>query len=124
MRNCFHIWFILAFKFNLRRYTVGFTHGVLNTDNMSILGLTVDYGPFGFMEQFDPQYTPNITDLSERRYCYIQQPQIAKWNLAGGVSRTSTRPANGARTVFRVNTQTDAWHGLVQQWPTESHTIV
>eukprot|EP00854_Cymbomonas_tetramitiformis_P020459 gene20459-24512_t len=43
--------------------SVGFTHGVLNTDNMSILGLTIDYGPFGFMDTFDPQYTPNITDL-------------------------------------------------------------
>ena len=41
---------------------VGFTHGVLNTDNMSVLGLTVDYGPFGWMEQFDPRYTPNMSD--------------------------------------------------------------
>jgi len=59
---------------------VGFTHGVLNTDNMSILGLTLDYGPFGWMEQFDPQYTPNLSD-GGRRYCYIRQPEMAAWNL-------------------------------------------
>jgi uncharacterized protein YdiU (UPF0061 family) len=59
---------------------VGFTHGVLNTDNMSILGLTVDYGPFGWMEQFDPRYSPNMSD-GGRRYCYIRQPEMAAWNL-------------------------------------------
>jgi uncharacterized protein YdiU (UPF0061 family) len=53
----------------------------MNTDNMSILGLTIDYGPFGWMDSFDPQYTPNTTDLPRRRYCYGQQPSIALWNL-------------------------------------------
>ncbi|MFM7396852.1 MAG: protein adenylyltransferase SelO [Gammaproteobacteria bacterium] len=61
---------------------VGFVHGVMNTDNMSILGLTLDYGPYGWLEGYDPQWTPNTTDASGRRYCYGNQPQIALWNLA------------------------------------------
>ncbi|KAF4350064.1 hypothetical protein G4B88_004676 [Cannabis sativa] len=61
---------------------VGFTHGVLNTDNMSILGLTIDYGPFGFLDAFDPSYTPNTTDLPGRRYCFANQPDIGLWNVA------------------------------------------
>ena len=60
---------------------MGFTHGVLNTDNMSILGLTIDYGPFGFLDAFDPQYTPNTTDLPGRRYCYQSQPDVGLWNI-------------------------------------------
>ncbi len=61
---------------------VGFVHGVMNTDNMSILGLTIDYGPYGWLEGFDLSWTPNTTDAQGRRYCYGQQPQIAYWNLA------------------------------------------
>jgi uncharacterized protein YdiU (UPF0061 family) len=60
---------------------VGFVHGVMNTDNMSILGLTIDYGPYGWLEGYDPQWTPNTTDAAGRRYCYGNQPQIAHWNL-------------------------------------------
>lgn len=60
---------------------VGFTHGVLNTDNMSILGLTIDYGPYGFLDKFDPRYTPNTTDLPGRRYCFENQPSIGMWNV-------------------------------------------
>jgi uncharacterized protein YdiU (UPF0061 family) len=60
---------------------VGFVHGVMNTDNMSILGLTIDYGPYGWLEGFDPRWTPNTTDAQGRRYCYGNQPQIAQWNL-------------------------------------------
>ena len=60
---------------------VGFVHGVLNTDNMSILGLTIDYGPYGWLENFDPGWTPNTTDASGRRYRYGAQPQIVHWNL-------------------------------------------
>jgi uncharacterized protein YdiU (UPF0061 family) len=60
---------------------VGFTHGVLNTDNMSILGETIDYGPYGFMERFDPNFTPNTSDLDGRRYAFRQQPQVCYWNL-------------------------------------------
>lgn len=60
---------------------VGFSHGVMNTDNMSILGLTFDYGPFGFMEAYDPGYICNHTDQAGR-YAYDQQPQIGLWNLS------------------------------------------
>jgi len=60
---------------------VGFVHGVMNTDNLSILGLTIDYGPYGWLEGYDPSWTPNTTDASGRRYCYGNQPQIAWWNL-------------------------------------------
>lgn len=60
---------------------VGFVHGVMNTDNMSIMGLTIDYGPYGWLDDYDPDWTPNTTDAGERRYRYGQQPQIALWNL-------------------------------------------
>jgi uncharacterized protein YdiU (UPF0061 family) len=60
---------------------VGFVHGVMNTDNMSILGLTIDYGPYGWLENYDPDWTPNTTDAQGRRYRYGNQPQIAYWNL-------------------------------------------
>ena len=59
----------------------GFVHGVMNTDNMSVLGLTIDYGPYGWLEDYDPDWTPNTTDASTRRYRYGQQPWIAQWNL-------------------------------------------
>src|SRR5687767_8283937 len=61
---------------------LGFVHGVMNTDNMSILGLTIDYGPYGWLEGFDPGWTPNTTDAGTRRYRYGTQPQVAGWNLA------------------------------------------
>jgi serine/tyrosine/threonine adenylyltransferase len=61
---------------------LGFVHGVMNTDNMSILGLTIDYGPYGWLEGYDPMWTPNTTDVEGRRYCYGNQPQVALWNLA------------------------------------------
>ena len=60
---------------------VGFVHGVMNTDNMSILGLTIDYGPYGWLEGYEPGWTPNTTDGQGRRYCYGNQPAIAQWNL-------------------------------------------
>ncbi|XP_039471557.1 selenoprotein O1 [Oreochromis aureus] len=59
---------------------VGFCHGVLNTDNMSILGLTLDYGPYGFMDRFDPDFICNASDNSGR-YSYQAQPAICRWNL-------------------------------------------
>jgi uncharacterized protein YdiU (UPF0061 family) len=61
---------------------LGFVHGVMNTDNLSILGQTIDYGPYGWLEGYDPAWTPNTTDLPGRRYCYGNQPQVAHWNLA------------------------------------------
>ena len=60
---------------------VGFVHGVMNTDNMSILGLTIDYGPYGWLEGFDPNWTPNTTDAHGRRYRFGNQTAIAGWNL-------------------------------------------
>lgn len=60
---------------------VGFAHGVMNSDNMSILGLTLDYGPFGFMENYDPSFICNHSDPTGR-YAYDQQPHIGLWNLA------------------------------------------
>jgi uncharacterized protein YdiU (UPF0061 family) len=60
---------------------VGFVHGVMNTDNMSILGLTIDYGPYGWIDDYDPDWTPNTTDAHGRRYRFGWQPKIAFWNL-------------------------------------------
>lgn len=60
---------------------VGFVHGVMNTDNMSILGLTIDYGPYGWLEGFDRGWTPNTTDAQGRRYRFGNQPVVAHWNL-------------------------------------------
>lgn len=59
---------------------VGFVHGVMNTDNLSILGLTIDYGPYGWLDGFDPTFTPNTTDTGGR-YSFGNQAQIAGWNL-------------------------------------------
>jgi uncharacterized protein YdiU (UPF0061 family) len=92
---------------------VGFVHGVMNTDNMSILGQTIDYGPYGWLEDYDPNWTPNTTDAEGRRYCYGQQPQIAYWNLG--------QLANAIDPVL----QNDEWiargmeayvHDLQTQW--------
>lgn len=71
---------------------VGFVHGVMNSDNMSILGLTIDYGPYGWIDNFDLEWTPNTTDAENRRYRFGQQPQIAYWNL--------TRLANALLPLF------------------------
>lgn len=60
---------------------VGFVHGVMNTDNMSILGLTIDYGPYGWVDDYDPDWTPNTTDAQGRRYRFGWQDRIAYWNL-------------------------------------------
>ncbi len=61
---------------------VGFVHGVMNTDNMSILGLTIDYGPYGWLEHFDLDWTPNTTDADIGRYRFGKQARMASWNLA------------------------------------------
>ncbi len=60
---------------------VGFVHGVMNTDNMSMIGLTLDYGPYGWVDDFDPAWTPNTTDAQQRRYRYGHQPAIGMWNI-------------------------------------------
>jgi len=83
---------------------VGFVHGVMNTDNMSILGLTIDYGPYGWIEPFDPDWTPNITDASGKRYRFGNQPAVARWNLAqlaGALAPLVDDPEPLRRTIDR-----------------------
>lgn len=60
---------------------VGFVHGVMNTDNMSIHGITIDYGPYGWLDNYNVGWTPNTTDSQHKRYAYGNQPEIALWNL-------------------------------------------
>jgi uncharacterized protein YdiU (UPF0061 family) len=67
-------------KLLARWQAVGFCHGVMNTDNMSLLGLTIDYGPFQFMDGFDPGHICNHSD-HQGRYAYGRQPNVAYWNL-------------------------------------------
>ena len=78
-------WFIEVCELTARLIAhwmrVGFVHGVMNTDNLSILGLTIDYGPYGWIDNFDLDWTPNTTDAHGRRYRFGQQAQIAYWNL-------------------------------------------
>ena len=62
-------------------WRVGFVHGVMNTDNMSIIGQTIDYGPYGWIDNFDLGWTPNMTDADSHRYCFGKQFEIARWNL-------------------------------------------
>ncbi len=60
---------------------VGFVHGVMNTDNLSIMGETIDYGPYGWLEDFNPNWTPNTTDRTHKRYAFGKQASIGLWNL-------------------------------------------
>ncbi len=85
---------------------VGFVHGVMNTDNMSIIGLTIDYGPYGWVDNFDPGWTPNTTDASSRRYCFARQPAIARWNLerlADALAALMERPEELAPAFARYD---------------------
>lgn len=68
-------------KMILEWQRVGFVHGVMNTDNMSIHGLTIDYGPYGWLEDYNSNWTPNTTDNQHKRYRFGNQPNIALWNL-------------------------------------------
>ncbi|GMH32852.1 hypothetical protein BSKO_00686 [Bryopsis sp. KO-2023] len=96
---------------------VGFVHGVMNTDNMSILGLTIDYGPYGFLDKFDPAYTPNITDLrGGGRYAFRNQPEICQWNLvrlatslvaAGLIEKTDAEEAVGRYAEVMTSSYTE-----------------
>lgn len=86
---------------------VGFVHGVMNTDNMSVLGLTIDYGPYGWIEDFDPDWTPNTTDAPHRRYRFGAQPQIAFWNLSRFAQAlaslfTDTQPLQAGLAAFQA----------------------
>jgi hypothetical protein len=70
---------------------IGFVHGVMNTDNMSIIGLTLDYGPYGFMDRYNPDWCPNRTD-TENRYAYKRQPEVGLWNLKRLATALSSLP--------------------------------
>ncbi len=87
---------------------VGFVHGVMNTDNMSILGLTIDYGPFSFLDNYDPSFTPNTTDLPGRRYAFGQQANIAYWNLSC--------LANAIAPLFKDTSQLEATLKLYEDY--------
>ncbi len=93
---------------------VGFVHGVMNTDNMSVLGLTIDYGPYGWLEDYDPDWTPNTTDAGGRRYRFGYQPAVAQWNLLQLANALHTIvpdvPAlEGLLKNFEI-TYTQLWH--------------
>ncbi len=87
---------------------VGFVHGVMNTDNMSILGLTIDYGPYGWIDNYDPDWTPNTTDAQGRRYRFGHQPQVAQWNLV--------RLAHALAPAFAASDATDALQAGLQRY--------
>ena len=98
---------------------VGFVHGVMNTDNMSIHGLTIDYGPYGWLDNFDPEWTPNTTDAQHRRYRYNQQPNIALWNcyqLANSLYPLieDTSPLEAALQNMQSDYQ-QQWHLMMAQ---------
>ena len=98
---------------------VGFVHGVMNTDNMSILGLTIDYGPYGWLEGYEPDWTPNTTDAEGRRYCYGRQPQIGLWNLVQLANALvplveAKEPLEDALSVYG-QTFTAAWHQMLAE---------
>ena len=91
---------------------VGFVHGVMNTDNMSILGLTIDYGPYGWLEGYEPGWTPNTTDRQNKRYQYGQQAQMAHWNLYQLANALyplieATEPLEAVLNEFRDNYAVD-----------------
>lgn len=83
---------------------IGFVHGVMNTDNASVLGLTIDYGPFGFMEAFDEQYSPNVDD-DTGMYVYASQPSRMRWNVER-LCDAFARIARRARDVERSRRST------------------
>ncbi len=94
---------------------VGFVHGVMNTDNMSILGLTIDYGPYGWLEDYNPGWTPNTTDAASLRYSFKNQPQIALWNL--GQLANAILPVIG-HTEPLQSALDDAIAGYTRGWNT------
>ena len=96
---------------------VGFVHGVMNTDNMSILGETIDYGPYGWLEGYDPDWTPNTTDAQGKRYRFGNQHQIAHWNLTRlasavvplvGDVEALQEAVDGFQAIY-----TEAWTGML-----------
>ena len=98
---------------------VGFVHGVMNTDNMSIHGLTIDYGPYGWLDNFDPNWTPNTTDAQNRRYRYGQQATICLWNcyqLANALYPL-IEETEGLEKILETLQQNyqDQWHKMMTQ---------
>ncbi|CDO92098.1 unnamed protein product [Kluyveromyces dobzhanskii CBS 2104] len=87
----------------------GFCNGVLNTDNTSILGLSIDFGPFGFMDKFQPNYTPNHDDHA-LRYSFANQPTVIWWNLIKLAEALVIPLGAGPSLVAKVaSTSRDAW---------------
>ena len=86
---------------------VGFVHGVMNTDNMSILGLTIDYGPYSFLDDYDRNFTPNTTDLPGRRYAFGRQASIAHWNLGCFAGAIAPLLTDTEKLSEELNTYTD-----------------
>jgi len=97
---------------------VGFVHGVMNTDNMSILGLTIDYGPYGWLDNYDPNWTPNTTDVQHKRYRYANQPDVAHWNLLQlaqtlAALTEETEPLQAALQHY-AKTYAQHWNGMLK----------
>lgn len=113
---------------------VGFVHGVMNTDNMSILGLTIDYGPYGWLEGFDPGWTPNTTDAQTRRYRYGNQPNIGMWNLVRLANAIypligDVAPLQAGLDVYRAQLDASRQRDMadklgLHQWRPEDETLV
>ncbi len=102
-----------------RWQSLGFCHGVMNTDNMSILGLTLDYGPFGFIDAFDASYVCNHSD-THGRYAYRMQPRVAHWNclcLAQALSPLFGAPADGHDENARAERAGDAVQQILARFP-------
>lgn len=89
---------------------VGFVHGVMNTDNLSILGLTIDYGPYGWIDDYDPDWTSNTTDAGGRRYRFGTQPQVAYWNLSRLAGALSPLFADVAPLQDGLRRYVEAWN--------------
>lgn len=87
---------------------VGFVHGVMNTDNLSIVGLTIDYGPYGWLEDYDHNWTPNTTDLQHKRYRFGNQPNIGLWNLL-----------QLANALYPLIEETNALESILDEYKTE-----
>lgn len=88
----------------------GFVHGVMNTDNMSIHGLTIDYGPYGWLENYDHDWTPNTTDLGSKRYRFGNQPNIALWNLV-----------QLANALYLLVEEAKPFEEILEEYKTEFH---
>ena len=89
---------------------VGFVHGVMNTDNLSILGLTIDYGPYGWQDNYDPDWTPNTTDAQNKRYRFGNQAQVALWNLV-----------QLANAIFPLVKESKAFEETLDNWKKSYH---